>query len=125
MARDFLPDSRCRNPNGDARFPLWTGEVVAHVPIFCANCGVPNGFVPKDFCTFAFWLCDLCCAAHGTIAHTYTEPDRVFWERVREATREGSPRALTTIEIADALADPTSPLARLVEDFRHGRIALQ
>ena len=76
---NVLPDSRARAPNGSA-----PGFGLTWVPIFCANCGASGGRVPECNMTFAFYLCQKCADSWGDIAHTYMEPDAVFWKRVHD-----------------------------------------
>src|SRR2546428_13927358 len=86
------------------------------VPIFCANCGTSGGRVPEDNVTFAFYLCQSCANSWGDIAHTYVEPDVVFWQRVEEAQLEKHGRLLTNNELVKALDDPSHPVAKLVKE---------
>lgn len=81
---DFLPESRAREKRGVVR----SAEHGNLIPIYCANCGTEWGLVPEHHVTFAFALCDPCSETHGDVAHTYKEPDSVFWERVQNAERE-------------------------------------
>ena len=76
---DVLPDSRPRETKAAKLFhrTWWR-------PIFCANCGASGGLVPEENMTFAFYLCQPCADTWGDIAHTYMEPDAVFWQRVNE-----------------------------------------
>jgi len=74
---ELLPDSRLQVAKGVVRGPggNW-------VPIFCANCGGPGGYVPEENMTFAFWLCNACAETFGPIAATMMVPDEVFWAEV-------------------------------------------
>jgi hypothetical protein len=49
---------------------------------------------------FLFVLCDPCAETHGDIAHTYVEPDAVFYTRLREEQLEQYGRELTVGELA-------------------------
>jgi hypothetical protein len=109
---DFLPDSRSRRRTGAVRSSTGT-----QVPVYCANCGREWGFVPEDAITFAFALCNECAEKHGDIAHTYSEPDSVFWERVANAQLEEAGRAFTPFELVLAVEDKSSPLAKLADEW--------
>jgi hypothetical protein len=98
MKKDILPDSRLRAPRG-VQFHLGYNWV----PIFCANCGASGGFVPEDSCNFAFYLCQPCSEKLPPVEGTYVEPDRVFWEKVKEAQIEKYGHELTPEEIAVVL----------------------
>lgn len=108
-AVDVLPDSRARV----TRNAVWRGNSW-WVPIFCANCGTSGGFVPEENCTFACYLCQECSDKLGHIAHTYVEPDVMFWARVRQEQLEKYQRLLTPAEFA-TLSDDSS-LAKLLKE---------
>lgn len=77
----------------------------------------------EDAITFAFWLCTPCFETYGTIANAYIEPDRVFWARMTEIQNTRAPSVpLTMDELARALDDRSSPMSKLVEDWRTGRL---
>jgi hypothetical protein len=86
------------------------------VPIFCANCGKPGGYVPSENCTFAFYLCNPCAEKWSPLAGTLAVPDEVFWQKVKDAQIEKYGRELTAAEIQAALADQESVLAKLAKD---------
>jgi hypothetical protein len=109
---DFLPDSRPRVRRGGIRSPQGTV-----IPIYCANCGCDYGMVPEQMITFAFALCQACADKYGHIAHTYQEPDAVFWNRVYEAQLEEYRRPLTALELVVELDDPTTVMAKLAEEW--------
>jgi hypothetical protein len=88
------------------------------IPIFCANCGASCGKVPEKHITFTFALCDPCSAKYGDVAHVHKEPDHVFWKRVHEAQLEEEGHVLNPLELAKALDDPTTLMARLAEEWR-------
>jgi hypothetical protein len=72
--------------------------------------------VPEDKITFAFALCDPCAEVMGPIAHTYQEPDAVFWEKLAHEMEQAS---VTTIAgLAKALETPSSPLSSLAKDWQ-------
>ncbi len=114
MGIDLLPDSRPREARGAVRGP--NGETL--IPIYCANCGTEWGRVPSRLITFAFALCDPCAEKYGPIAHTYAEPDSVFWERVQNAQLEKHGTFLPLAELARELADPKSTMSKLAEEWR-------
>ena len=86
MSIDILPDSRPERPKGAKQI-----NATWWMPIYCANCGHDGGLVPEDNMTFAFYLCQSCADTWGPIAHTYMEPDAVFWRRVAEDRKDQSP----------------------------------
>ena len=126
MARDTLPDSRTRDAKGGVRSPLGT-----LIPIYCANCGKRWGLVPENAITFAFALCESCAESLGPIAHTYQEPDAVFWDRIEaeelEAQRKAGEHTIAplVIRLEQSPEDRTGPLAALARDWQaHVRRAL-
>lgn len=114
MGADLLPDCRSRYRRGSALGS--NGETI--VPVYCANCGKPWGRVAEKHITFAFVLCQTCADKHGDIAHTYQEPDTVFWERVANAQQEEYGEILSAGDLAKALDDPTSVLSKLAAEWR-------
>ena len=60
----------------------------------------------------------LCADKHGNIAHTYKEPDEVFWKRVAEAQLEEFGKFLDPVELAKELDDRTTVLAKLAVEWR-------
>lgn len=112
MTEDVLPDSRMRERKGGVHSATH-GNLI---PIFCANCGKEWGFVPENFITFAFALCDKCAETHGDIAHTYKEPDDVFWERVNNAMKEE--QLASRDELVTQLDDSSSTFSKLAEEWR-------
>jgi hypothetical protein len=112
---DLLPDSRPRVSRGGVRGP----DGKTRIPVYCANCGKQWGMVPEEHITFAFVLCDPCAATHGDIAHTYKEPDDVFWERIRNASLEHlGDEPLSLDELTKQLADPSSDFSKLAAEWR-------
>lgn len=111
MSVNILPDSRTRIVRGSV--PTKRGNMV---PISCANCGAPRGYVDEKMCTFAFALCEPCAEQFGDDAHFYKEPDAVFWARCAEAqANEG----IEEVEdLAMALSDPSNPLAKLAKEWQ-------
>lgn len=109
----ILPESRMRVVVGSVRSDGGT-----MIPIFCANCGKKWGMVPEKHITFAFALCEPCAEKHGDVAHTYKEPDAVFWERIENAQREEHGRLLTVEEIRREIDAGTTPLARLAQEWQ-------
>ncbi len=88
MTPAILPDTRAKRPTGGKCFQgRWW------IPIHCANCGTPGGFVPEENMTFAFWLCEPCYETHGAIAGTMVLPDEIFWADVN-GTRPTAPSDL-------------------------------
>ena len=108
---ELLPDSRLKVPKG-AKFHVGAWWV----PVFCANCGIPYGYVPEENCSFACWLCQKCSETHGAIANTMTMPDEVFWAKVKAEQVERYGRVLTEPELAAVAEDSTSSLAKLLKE---------
>lgn len=73
--------------------------------------------VPEEAMTFAFVLCDSCAEKYGDIAHTYKEPDSVFWARLEEAQMERQGRAMTLAELVVAI-DEDSTFQALARDWQ-------
>jgi hypothetical protein len=88
--------------------------------LFCASCGADGGRVLATDVPnreeFAFYLCNDCAGKHGAIDGTYTVPDEVFFQKVREASIERRGRELQPHEILVELDDPHSFLTKLVKD---------
>jgi hypothetical protein len=114
---DILPDSRTRGGHGSIRSPFGN-----QIPVYCANCGCEWGMVREDMMTFAFVLCQPCADKMGPIAHTYQEPDAVFWQRAAEAQAEASIDMNDPAALQKALDDPSSPIAKLAKEWQaHAR----
>jgi len=116
MSVDTLPDSRLKDSKGTVRLPFASICTMNWVPIFCANCGAPGGWVPEETTTFAFYLCNSCAEKWSPLAGTMCMPDEVFWQKVKDAQIERYGRELTAPEIREALKDGDSILARLAKD---------
>jgi hypothetical protein len=118
MSQEVLPDSRLKDRDKGAISILH--PVVMNrlnwVPIFCANCGAPGGWVPEDTTTFAFYLCNPCAEKWSPLAGTMAVPDEVFWQKVRDAEMEQYGRVLSTPEVIEALNDPESVLSKLAKE---------
>jgi hypothetical protein len=92
---NILPDSRL---NGEAKgivrgyHPL-VGSINWQ-PIYCANCGVLDGYYPVENIDFAFALCPKCAERWGNLAGTMLMPDEVYWKRVEQFQIEKYGRVL-------------------------------
>lgn len=95
MPKELLPDSRMKRPIGGIYFsPMgWM------IPVFCAACGTPFGYVPEDNCRFACWLCNECVETHGAIFSTMLMPDEAFWKEVEQEQLAALGRLLTPEEL--------------------------
>jgi hypothetical protein len=82
-------------------------------PIFCVNCGKPNGFVPRGIMSFVSWLCLPCSETWGETASLWESSDREFWRKVAYEMVRKYGRGLTQEE-----------LFRLGEQGRLGSLAL-
>ena len=114
------PDSRLRDrAKGVVRgfFPL-LGTQINWVPIFCASCSKPNGYVPEENITFAFWLCNVCSERYGDQAGLMKIPDEIFWQQVREEQLEKYGRLLTPIELQAASESSCTSLGKLLREKR-------
>jgi hypothetical protein len=80
--------------------------------IFCGNCGKDGGWVPEET-TFIFYLCQPCADKHGQIDGTYTVPDEVFFQEVKNAQLEKFGRELSMQEQMEALSSEESVLSKL------------
>lgn len=108
---ELLPDSRAKSIKHSK---LYRG--INWIPLYCANCGGDGGWVPEADCTFAFYLCDNCEAGWKELPGTYTEPDTVFWARLKNEQMEKYGRELEPHEIIEVLKDDTSTISKLARD---------
>lgn len=110
---DVMPDSRLKTTftpmNAQWREGGWW------IPIFCASCCAPGGFIPQENMTYAFYLCNPCALKYGKLTTMMMIPDQVFWERVKQEQMERYGRYLTTDELV-AVAAGKSPLATLLRE---------
>jgi hypothetical protein len=117
MSADVLPDSRARVARGVVR-----SAGVNVLPVYCANCGAPHGYVPAEMITHVFALCEPCAEKHGDIAHHYLEPEAAFYERLVNAMNEE--KVYSSEEIARRIADePNGVFAKLKNEW--DRMVLQ
>jgi hypothetical protein len=111
-----LPDSRLRDRlKGVVRGFLRGIGFINWVPIFCANCGKANGYVPEENMRHVFWLCDQ-CEKWASEAGLMAVPDEVFWQQVREEQLEKYGRLLSPSELITAAESTTTPLSKLLRD---------
>ena len=108
----LLPDSRTRNPK-NVIHGMFGGY---GVPIFCANCGTPCGYVPEENCDFVCWFCDVCANQWGNQAGMFLMPDEVFWRKVEEAQLEKYGRVLGPHELQRLLDEVNHPLGKLFRE---------
>jgi hypothetical protein len=111
MPDQILPDSRLHSNGTPVGSKLIGG--VNYIPIFCANCGADGGWVPEVNMTFAFYLCNSCHERHGAPANTLVIPDRIFWQKVKEAQIERYGHELSAREVRAQLDDPNSLMSLL------------
>lgn len=106
MSNEYvLPSSRLTNETlGSVMmdWPLPDGRTVRVecVRVYCANCGVLHGLVPREGNTWDFWLCQQCYESHGAIANTYAMPDQEFWDKVSAEMQARFGRDLSAVETA-------------------------
>jgi hypothetical protein len=105
LIANVLPSSVARHIKGSV---MKNG--VEWIPIFCANCGVDGGYVPKPSEHFAFFLCDEnqngCSSKWSPMVDHMVVPQEKFWEVARQEQLERYGREMTEVEILDALKDP-------------------
>jgi hypothetical protein len=82
-------------------------------PIYCFNCGKPNGYVPVGLMSFVSWLCVDCSITWGQNAKAHKHADQDFWDKLYECMMTKYGRALTQEEIN-----------RLAEGNNLGQLAL-
>jgi hypothetical protein len=112
----ILPDSRLRHPKGVVRGDAGFGSI-NWVPVFCANCGKPHGYVPEENCNFTAWLCDPCADKYGEQYGVALAPDEVFWQKVSEEMLDRYGRCLTREELQKlAEASCAGPLSTLLRE---------
>mgnify|MGYP001613420978 CR=1 FL=1 len=104
----MLPDSRLsQRPDLGCQvvdWPLAGGGIVRieAQPIYCGNCGVLYGWVPRENTTFAFWLCQQCFELYGNVVGCCAVPEDEFNKAVAYEMEERFGRGLTVGEIAVA-----------------------
>ena len=115
---DILPDSRAREMRGQQ----WDEQFGWMVPIFCASCGKPGGYVPEQNMDFVSYLCDDPCAKlYGEDAAVTLIPDEVYWRKIEEEQLERYGRVLSLPELQAVVDENASPLARLILKGRQER----
>lgn len=115
---DVLPDSRLKDRVKGVVRGLFKGVgFINWIPVYCANCGRPHGYVPEESCDFACWLCTACSETWGAQFGLALMPDEVFWLKVKQEQLERYGRLLTPQEL-QAEAAGSSPLSKLLRDKR-------
>lgn len=113
------PDSRLRDRlKGIVRGLLPGVGMVNWVPIFCANCGRPNGYVPEENMDFVCWLCNGCAAKCGPELAGMMIPDEIFWMKAQAEQLERHGRILNMTELQVAADSPCTALGKLLRDKR-------
>lgn len=85
VCANVLPDSRLHDPKATVMvdWPILdgTGRTVRLElePIYCFNCGKPNGYVPREVMSFVSWLCLPCAEKWGEHANNWQTADEEFW----------------------------------------------
>jgi hypothetical protein len=105
---NVLPDSRLRDPratvivNWEFFDPL-TGLPKMYrlelEPIFCMNCGKPQGYVPREVMSFVSWFCGPCSEQYGELASHWRHADQDFWDKVMEEMNSRYGRCLSQREL--------------------------
>lgn len=106
---NVLPDSRLKDAKetvmGDWELPdpitgLMKKVRLEFEPIFCINCGKPNGYVPMHIgMATVTWFCKPCSEKWGMMANDWMLADQVFWQIVAGEMLDRFGRALTQDEI--------------------------
>lgn len=101
----ILPDSRLQDRSQGtfmADWPLPDGTTVRIdvMPIYCANCGKPYAYVPRENTTFICWLCVKCFETYGAVTGTYAVPEDEFNRAVAYEMERRYGRHLTDQELA-------------------------
>ena len=112
---ECLPTSLPRHKKENHKL---SGNGMVWLKIFCANCGTDGGSILENDYDFAFYLCDPCAVKYGEIAGTYSEPDAVFWEKLKHAQIEKYGRELAPNEFSEELKDGHSIISKLSKDYR-------
>lgn len=109
---NVLPDSRLRDHERSEKV------INGHrcIPVFCANCHAPCGYVLKST-EFAFVMCDPCTERLGTVAGVMAMPMELYWAKLAEAQLEERGRLLSPEELYDAVNDSLDPLSKLAKDM--------
>jgi hypothetical protein len=116
---DILPDSRLRDRLKGVVRGLFRGVgFINWIPVYCANCGKPHGYVPEENCDFTCWLCTPCSEKWGEQYGLALVPDEVFWQKARAEQLEKYGRLLTPNELQTVAESGCSPLAKLLRDKR-------
>lgn len=119
MSPDILPDSRMKDRGKGVVRGLFQGlGMINWVPVFCANCGKPHGYVPEENCNFSCWLCTPCSEKWGAQFGLAMMPDEVFWKKVEEEQLEKYGRLLTRDELQKIAESTCTPLSKLLRDKR-------
>ena len=119
MSAVVPPDSRLRDRlKGVVRGLLPGVGFVNWVPIFCANCGKPNGYVPEENMDFVCWLCDPCAVTVGPELVGVLIPDEIFWMKAEAEQLEKHGRLLNMAELQVAADSPCTALGKLLRDKR-------
>jgi len=121
---NILPDSRAKARSKGRRGGKWHAGMW-WVPVYCASCGTPYGYVPEQNCDFACWLCNECSETYGEVASTYSMPDEVFWKKVEEAQLEHYAQILGPEELLRILEEGDSPLAKLMKEKVKDHVRIQ
>ena len=116
---NLLPDSRLRDRAKGVIRGLFGGlGFINWTPIYCANCGIPYGYVPEENCDFTCWLCNDCADKYGQQFGAALMPEEVFWEKARFEQLEKYGRLLNPHELQAVAESGSSPLAKLLRDKR-------
>lgn len=113
------PDSRLRDRSKGAVRGFFRGVgFINWVPIFCANCGKPNGYVPEENMDFVCWMCTECSVKCGPELASMMVPDEIFWAKARGEQLERYGRLLNEQELQVIAESSCTPLSKLLRDKR-------
>lgn len=88
-----------------------------HVPLFCGSCGVRGGYVIRDRCNFAFWLCNDCSERWSPMVGVMMVPDEVVWAQMALESQDAQGNPFSHEKVSELMRDGSSPLAKLIRDL--------
>jgi hypothetical protein len=111
---NVLPDSRLKDPKETVKADWsWRNPATGLVetirlelePIYCFNCGKPNGHTPRGLMSYVSWMCEACAETWGGEAKLHNCADADFWAKVKEACLEIYGRELTQADLERLAAE--------------------
>ena len=107
MPHEILPDSRLKSAKEHVMVDWKITDEFGNPktiklelePIFCFNCGKPNGYVPTEILSWCSWLCLPCAEKWGPKATELHSSDDRFWEDVAAEMMSRFGKVLTQHEL--------------------------